>query len=58
MRGVGPRAGSAGDEGGFTATKWEILGGEYYAKKEWQIEDTDLELLEVGTFKLYHRPGS
>lgn len=45
-------------EGGFTATEWEIFGGEYYAKKEWQIDDTDLEILEVGTFKLYHRPGS
>jgi len=45
-------------EGGFTATKWEILGGEYYAKKEWQMDLPDMEILEVGTFKLYHRPGS
>ncbi len=44
-------------EGGFTAVDWEIFGNEYYANKEWQIDKPDLELVEVGTFKLYHKPG-
>lgn len=47
-----------GEESVFLETGWDIFGGEYYAKKEWQIDDTDLEALEVGSFKLYHRPGS
>ena len=42
---------------GFLLENWEILGGEYFAKKEWTKEDADLGLVEVGTFKLYHRPG-
>jgi hypothetical protein len=47
-------------EGGFIATGWEIFirRGDYFAKKEWQMDLPDLEILEVGTFKLYHRPGS
>ena len=47
----------ASAEGGFTAADWEIFGNEYYAKKEWQIDKPDLNLVEVGTFKLYHKPG-
>jgi hypothetical protein len=42
---------------GFIISDWEILGKEYYAKKEWIKEDKSLGLTEVGTFKLYHRPG-
>jgi hypothetical protein len=42
---------------GYLLQDWEILGGEYFAKKEWTKEDADLGLVEVGTFKLYHRPG-
>lgn len=42
---------------GFVMQDWEILGGEYFAKKEWIKEDADLGLVEAGTFKLYHRPG-
>ena len=42
---------------GFMLENWEIMGGEYFAKKEWTKEDADLGLVEVGTFKLYHRPG-
>lgn len=42
--------------GGFVATDWEILGGEYFAKKEWIREDASLGLTEAGTLKLYHRP--
>ena len=42
---------------GFVVEDWEILGGEYFAKKEWIKEDADLGLVEAGTFKLYHRPG-
>ncbi len=43
--------------GGYKLEGWEILGGEYFAKKEWTKEDASLGLVEVGTFKLYHRPG-
>ena len=43
-------------EGGFLVEGWEILGGEYFAKKEWIREDAGLGLTEAGTFKLYHRP--
>jgi hypothetical protein len=42
---------------GFLMQDWEILGGEYFAKKEWIKEDASLGLVEAGTFKLYHRPG-
>jgi hypothetical protein len=42
---------------GFMMENWEILGGEYFAKKEWIKEDASLGLVEAGTFKLYHRPG-
>ncbi len=42
---------------GFLMENWEIMGGEYFAKKEWTKEDASLGLVEVGTFKLYHRPG-
>lgn len=42
---------------GYSATDWEILGGEYFAKKEW-IKDLSGEgIIEAGTLKLYHRPG-
>lgn len=42
-------------EGGFIAEDWEILGGEYFAKKEW-IRETVENTVEAGTFKLYHKP--
>jgi hypothetical protein len=42
--------------GGFVMEDWEILGGEYYAKREWINEDASLGITEAGTFKLYHRP--
>ncbi len=43
--------------GGFSATDWEILGGEYFAKKEWDVETHyGVSEIEVGTLKLYHRP--
>jgi hypothetical protein len=42
--------------GGFVMEDWEILGGEYYAKREWINEDAGLGITEAGTFKLYHRP--
>jgi hypothetical protein len=43
--------------GGFLAADWEIFGGEYFAKKEW-IKETHFGVseVEVGTFKLYHKP--
>lgn len=40
----------------FLATQWEILGDEYFAKKEWIREDPATYIVEAGTFKLYHRP--
>lgn len=43
------------DIGGFIAIDWEVFGDEYFAKKEW-IKET-AEMVEVGTFKLYHTPG-
>ena len=42
---------------GFLAEDWEVFGNEYFAKKEWTKEDAGLGVVEVGTFKLYHRPG-
>ncbi|MHB0987594.1 MAG: hypothetical protein ACYC3P_02890 [Bellilinea sp.] len=44
------------EKGGFEASGWEILGGEYFAKKEWTKNDASIDITEVGTFKLYHRP--
>ncbi|MEW6505030.1 MAG: hypothetical protein AB1457_13800 [Chloroflexota bacterium] len=44
-------------EEGFIASDWEILGGEYFARKEWIKEDAANGLIEAGTLKLYHRPG-
>ncbi|MEW6505558.1 MAG: hypothetical protein AB1457_16490 [Chloroflexota bacterium] len=44
-------------EEGFIASDWEILGGEYFARKEWSKEDAANGLIEAGTLKLYHRPG-
>jgi hypothetical protein len=43
-------------KGGFTLQDWEVFGNEYFAKKEWTTEYKDEGLIEVGTFKLYHRP--
>lgn len=42
---------------GYSATDWEILGGEYFAKKEWIKELSGEGIIEAGTLKLYHRPG-
>jgi len=42
---------------GFMAEDWEVFGNEYFAKKEWTKEVGGLGVVEVGTFKLYHRPG-
>jgi len=42
--------------GGFVLEGWEILGDEYYAKREWINEDAGLGLTEAGTAKLYHLP--
>ena len=44
------------EKGGYEATGWEILGAEYFAKKEWIKDEAGLGITEVGTFKLYHRP--
>ncbi len=43
------------DAGVFTSIDWEIFGDEYFAKKEWIKESG--EIVEAGTFKLYHTPG-
>jgi len=42
---------------GFQVTDWEVFGNEYFAKKEWIKDDGSLGISEVGTLKLYHRPG-
>ncbi len=54
-----PGAGLPQVSGGavFLAQDWEIFGDEYFAKKEWILEDAGLGIVETGTFKLYHRPG-
>lgn len=41
--------------GGFISIDWEVFGDEYFAKKEWIKEAGDI--VEAGTFKLYHKPG-
>jgi len=41
----------------FIAADWEILGNTYYAKKEWTTEYAAENMVEIGTLKLYHRPG-
>jgi len=43
-------------KGGFYLDGWEVFGNEYFAKKEWTTEYAEVGLVEVGTFKLYHRP--
>ena len=47
----------ASPHGGFTAIGWDVFGNKCFAKKHWQIDKPDLDLVEVGTFKPYHRPG-
>ncbi len=42
--------------GAFLADNWEILGNQYFARKEW-IKDDGKGITEAGTFKLYHIPG-
>lgn len=44
-------------QGGHVATDWEIFNDEYFAKKEWIRESPGDAVFEVGTLKLYHRPG-
>jgi hypothetical protein len=47
---------SSGPTAGYIASDWEIYGDEYFAKKEWSKEAEGYT--EIGSFKLYHRPGS
>jgi hypothetical protein len=47
--------GSSVTDSGYLAVDWEIFGDEYFAKKEWIKENG--EIVETGTFKLYHTPG-
>ncbi len=42
--------------GGYAITGFEILGDEYFAKVEWIKESG--QIVEVGTFKIYHTPGA
>jgi len=42
--------------GGFLVEGWEIIGDEFFAKKEWILESASDGVVEAGTFKLYHRP--
>jgi len=48
-------SGSSISDAGFLTADWEIFGDEYFAKKEW-IKEAG-EVVETGTFKLYHTPG-
>jgi hypothetical protein len=43
-------------EQGFVLEDWEVPAGELFAKKEWIKEDKASNLVEAGSFKLYHRP--
>ena len=47
--------GSSETDSGYVTTDWEVFGDEYFAKKEWIKENS--EIVETGTFKLYHTPG-
>ena len=47
--------GSSISDAGYATADWEIFGDEYFAKKEWIKENA--EIVETGTFKLYHTPG-
>lgn len=47
--------GSSATDSGYVTTDWEIFGDEYFARKEWIKEAS--EIVETGTFKLYHTPG-
>ncbi len=49
------KAGLSESDAGYATTDWEIFGDEYFAKKEWIKEASDV--VEAGTFKLYHTPG-
>jgi hypothetical protein len=41
---------------GFIAENWKILGGEFYAEKEWAKDQSSAGTTESGTMKLYHKP--
>lgn len=43
--------------GAFVARGWTIIGGELFATLDWEKNDGELGLTEIGGFKLYHRPG-
>ncbi len=43
--------------GAFVARGWTIIGGELFATLDWEKNDGELGLMEIGGFKLYHRPG-
>ena len=44
-----------GSDAGVITMDWEIFGDEYFAKKEWMKEAPNI--VEAGTFMLYHTPG-
>jgi len=43
--------------GALIARGWTIIGGELFATLEWEKNDGELGLTEIGGFKLFHRPG-
>ncbi len=47
--------GSSVTDSGYVAANWEVFGDEYFARKEWILENSGI--VETGTFKLYHTPG-
>jgi hypothetical protein len=44
-------------EGGFVADRWNVTVGDLLAAKDWTRSNGAAGLTEVGTLKLYHRPG-
>jgi len=41
----------------FIARNWSIAGGELFATLEWEKRNAEIGLTEIGSFKLFHRPG-
>ena len=42
-------------EAGWISVDWDLLGGELFAEKEWDL--TNAEISEEGSFELHHTPG-
>jgi hypothetical protein len=47
-----------GGGGGFLADDWEVMGGELFAQKEWDMNQSGASVVENGSMKLFHTPGN